>query len=223
MPIEHEVKQGDSTVKLADEHGFFSDTIWNDPANADLKKKRENMDVLLPGDVIVIPDKKPKDETKPTEQRHRFRRKGMPGVFRLQVFEADEPRANQRYILTAGSVSVEGTTDATGTLQEFVPPDCDKIKLVIGDDQQEHVFKIGHLDPINEMIGVQKRLFNLGHDPGPFDGQLSSQTRNAISAFQQRFDDLENTGEPDGPTVDRLDEVHDNVNDFPEQTSSDNQ
>lgn len=223
MPIEHEVKQGDSTIKLADKHGFFSDTIWNDPANAELKKKRENKDVLLPGDMIVIPDKEPKYETKPTEQRHRFRRKGMPGVFRVQVFDSDEPRANQRYILTAGPISSEGTTDATGTLKEFVPPSCSKIKLVIGDDEQEFIFQIGHLDPINEMIGVQKRLFNLGHDPGPFDGQLSPQTRAALTAFQQRFDDLEDTGKPDGPTIERLNEVYEKVNDFPEQKGSENQ
>lgn len=215
MPIEHEVKQGDSTIKLGDKHGFFPDTIWDDPANAELRRKRPDMNVLLPGDVVVIPDKKPKDETKPTEQRHRFRRKGMPAVFRLQVFDVEDPRENQDYRLTIDGTIHIGKTDETGTLEEYVSPGARRGKLVIGPDKFQLKIQFGHLDPINELAGVQKRLNNVGYDCGEPDGELNQKTKSALIAFQRRFD-LEETGEPDDATRDKLEEVHDEANEFPE-------
>lgn len=218
MPTEHEVKQGDSTIKLADKHGFFSDTIWNDPANAELKRDRPDMNVLLPGDILVIPDKKPKEEAKPTEQRHRFRRKGMPAVFRLQVFDIEEPRANQEYRLTIAGTIYTGTTDETGTLEEYVPPSARKGQLVIGPDEFTATIQFGHLDPITELQGVQKRLTNIGYDCSPENGELDDRTRQMLTDFQKRFD-LPETGQPDETTIQKLEEVHDAANAFPPQTN----
>ena len=72
MPINHQVKQGDCISSIAFENGFFPDTIWNHPSNAELKKKREDPHVLLPGDMVFIPDKRPKEVSEPTNQVHKF-------------------------------------------------------------------------------------------------------------------------------------------------------
>ena len=42
------------------------------------------------------------------------------------------------------------------------------------------------LDPIDEVSGVQGRLYNLGFRPGPHDGILGPLTEAAIKKFQQQ-------------------------------------
>ena len=217
MPIRHVIEQGDSVIQLSEEHGLFAQTIWDDPANADLKARRKNMNILLPGDVVVIPDIRPKGERVETLQHHRFRRKGIPAIFRLQVFNIEEPRANQDYVLDIDGVAQEGTTDEQGILEVYLPPDAEKGKLVIGPDRFFLKMQFGHLDPISELVGVQKRLNNLGYDCGEADGELNADTKAALKAFQRRFD-LAVTGEPDEATLQKLEEVYDRTNTFPEET-----
>jgi hypothetical protein len=60
MPIRHVVKPGDSVIQLSDEHGFYAMTIWDHADNAELKQKRADMNILMEGDVVVIPDKREK-------------------------------------------------------------------------------------------------------------------------------------------------------------------
>ena len=100
MPVQCVIQDGDSVIKLSEQYGFAAETIWSDSANASLKKSRPDMNVLVPGDVVVIPDKKVKQEKRPTGKRHKFRRKGIPALFRLQLFDGDSPRKNQDYQLT---------------------------------------------------------------------------------------------------------------------------
>jgi N-acetylmuramoyl-L-alanine amidase len=95
MPKQHIAKPNDCISSLALQYGFFPDTIWNDPANAKLRQEREDPNVLRTGDVVIIPDKRRKDEDKPTEQRHQFRRKGFPTTIHIRLLKNDEPRANE--------------------------------------------------------------------------------------------------------------------------------
>jgi ribosomal protein L16 Arg81 hydroxylase len=48
--------EGDYLAKLAHQFGFDADTVWNDPKNAQLQQVRPNPNILLPGDVLYIPD-----------------------------------------------------------------------------------------------------------------------------------------------------------------------
>src|SRR5262245_51865590 len=69
----HRVKQGEHLSRLAQQYGF-SDycTIWNHPQNAELKRKRNNPNVLYPGDILFIPDRELCEEVRPTDQCHAF-------------------------------------------------------------------------------------------------------------------------------------------------------
>jgi N-acetylmuramoyl-L-alanine amidase len=60
------------------------DTVWADPANAELRRKRTDPNVIFPGDVIVIPDLIAKSENGSTEALHRFRLKTTPSKLRLR-------------------------------------------------------------------------------------------------------------------------------------------
>jgi hypothetical protein len=208
MPIRHVVEDGDSVLSLAEQHGLFAATVWNDPANSDLKSQRTDMNILMPGDVVVIPDKRSRVETRQTGATYRFRRKGIPALLRLRILEYNQPRKNQDYTLTVDGQEQTGTTDDQGILEAYVPARSREGELVIGEDEEHIVLQFGHLDPVREISGVQKRLNNLGYDCGEVDGELSETTVAALKAFQQEAG-LEPTGEADTATQEKLRELHD--------------
>lgn len=218
---EYVVKDGDSIESIAFDKGYFWETLWNHPDNAELKEIRKDRNILLPGDRVTLPAKTAKQEPAQTEMRHRFVRRGVPAYCALQLFQDGEPRANQEYTLTVGEEVFTGVTDAEGKLKHPISPGATTGTLVIGPDRQEFPLRFGKLDPITELSGIQKRLNNLGFPCGAPSGQLDDRTRAAIRAFQERMN-LPPTGEPDSATVDRLRELHDEPQQYPpEQRASD--
>jgi N-acetylmuramoyl-L-alanine amidase len=216
MAIRHEVQQGESVISLSEKYGFFADTIWNDPANAELKKKRKNMNILMPGDIVIIRDKQLKEVKKQTGSLHKFRRKGIPVLFRLQLFDIEEPRANQEYSLDVDGQKYSRKTDSRGVLEQTIPANSKKGVLIIGPDELRLEIDFGYLDPINEISGIQKRLNNLGFYCGTPDNTLNHATKQALLEFQRRFR-LQETGEADSATVAKLTELHDKNELFPPQ------
>ena len=220
MPTQHTVSRGECISSIADDYGFFPDTVWDAPENAELKQQRRDPNILLPGDRVVIPDKRLKEVQKPTDKTHRFRKLGVPALFRLQVFAGEEPRANQQYTLAIdGQLTLQGTTDDQGMVEEGIPPGANQGKLTIGPDRFEVTIQFGMLPPIEELVGVQTRLNNLGYDCGPPDGVMNEQTRRALRRFQKRFA-LPVTGKADKATSRKLVDVHDQANDFPDESQA---
>src|SRR5436190_441453 len=122
MPIRYNVQPGDCISSIAFEHGLFPDTIWDDPANAALKAKRKNPNVLADGDVVAIPDKRPRTEPVETTKRHTFRRKGVPARLRIRLQENGMPLANLAFKLTGSGFEVSGQTDGGGLVDVSIPP-----------------------------------------------------------------------------------------------------
>jgi len=200
------VKQGDCISSIAKDTGHFWETIWNDPANAELKEVRKNPNVLLAHDRLTLPDKEQKQETGQTEMRHRFCRRGEPSWLRLRLTECGEPRANQDYALIIDGKERTGTTDVRGRLNEAIPGNARTAILRIG--KEEYRLKLGSVDPITEIKGVQTRLNNLGFNCGPVDGILGPKTRGALKAFQRRME-LPVSGKIDDATRKALEDEHD--------------
>src|SRR5262245_59214466 len=160
---EHVVKQGECITSIAKDTGHFWETIWNDAANADLRTVRVDPNVLLPEDRVHVPPLKEKWEPGQTEMRHRFRRRGEPAVLRLTLQYDDEPLANQPYTLDIDGQKVEGMTDAEGKLERGIPNNARRGVLVVGKDHpRTFELSLGHIDPVENLVGVQKRLINLG-------------------------------------------------------------
>ncbi|MFZ4574612.1 MAG: hypothetical protein ACOYN0_09460 [Phycisphaerales bacterium] len=84
----YEVRDGDCINSIAAAHGHFWERIWNDNANVDLRDNRKNADLLLPGDLLTIPLIEEGSFDGATEQRHRFRRKGVPVQLVIRVLTA---------------------------------------------------------------------------------------------------------------------------------------
>ena len=214
MPIRYEIKQGESVISLSEKHGLFVETIWNHPENAELKEKRRDMNILMPGDVLFIPDKRLKEVRRPTNNVHKFKRKGIPALFRLQLFDIEEPRANQEYSLEIDGKIYNGKTDSRGVLEKTIPTNSKKGVLIIGEQSYRLEINFGYLDPINEIAGVKKRLNNMGYDCGEPNNKLDEQVQIQLRLFQKRFS-LEPTGEADSPTLAKLEELHDKPKEFP--------
>lgn len=208
MPIRHVVLQGDSVSLLAERHGLAPDTIWGARANEGLRARRARMDVLFPGDEVAIPDRRPKQVACSTDARHRFRRRGVPMLFELQLLdERGAPRAHRDYLLEVDGVRHTGRTDAEGVLRNYIHNGARRGRLTIeGELEREVLF--GHLDPIETVSGVQKRLTNMGFPCADDGGELRAATIVALRTFQ-RLCGLEPTGAIDDATREEIRACHD--------------
>lgn len=213
MAETHIVEQGEYLASIAKDYGFSDwHTIYNHPQNASLKKKRPNPNVLLPGDEIFIPDKQLRQESCPTEKKHRFKVNVPKAWLKIVLKDADrKPIKNQPYTLIVAWLTFVGNTSEAGLVQEKIPIGVETGSLKLDKMNLAWNLKIGHLDPIEELdkkaiiSGMQARLNNLGFLCGPIDGILGPRTRGAIRKFH--LDVMKrktSSGEPDDDTQQAL-------------------
>lgn len=216
MATYHKVLQGECLSSISSRYGF-SDyrAIYDHPKNAHLKRKRPNPNILLPGDCLYIPDKQEKRETRSTAQEHRFQI-AMPTVL-LRLFlryEDEKPCADCRYTLKIDNVIHTGRTRNDGLLEQQIPAGASQaeVMLWLEEGNEEDTIRIplavGHLDPVEEVSGVQARLNNLGFSCGSVDGVAGAMTEQAIRRFQSAVG-LPVTGRMDAQTLNRLRQRHD--------------
>jgi hypothetical protein len=211
MPKQHSVQQGESLSLLADKYGLSSTTLWEDPANSDLKSRRPDPNALLAGDIVSIPDMAIKSIEVGCDKKHSFKRLGVPATFVLQLFDVLEPRANVNYSLVVDGEIKKGKTDAEGILKEFVPVNAKKGELILESADNLRVdIEFGHLDPLSEISGVQMRLNNLGFYVGESTGKMNEATQSALAKFQGAHN-LQVSGEVNDETLKKLEEMHDHA------------
>lgn len=153
----------------------------------------------------MIPDLRIREETRPTDAVHTFKRFGVPEKLRLVVLdERDEPRAGLRYVLTVDGTSIDGVTGDDGSVEAAIPPDAREGRLTSFDNGiEDYSLELGHLDPLTKDSGIRARLTNLGLDCGDNDESLAQ----AIMEFQQQRG-LDATGEMDDATRTKLKKVY---------------
>ncbi|MBL8175825.1 MAG: peptidoglycan-binding protein [Bryobacterales bacterium] len=207
MAKQHTANGGDSVESIAYEHGHFWETVWNDGANSKLRAERKDHNILEEGDVVSVPDLRQKEVAKPVDQRHRFRRKGVPSKIEVRLTEHDdEPRVGVNYSVKMGKRTVSGTTDGDGWIRFAVMPDVRKGVISLPDDES-YGFEVGTVRPATLLKGVQGRLRNLGYFKGALDGMESEELAEAIRWYQ-RDRKMAVTGEADAAVMDALESAH---------------
>jgi hypothetical protein len=215
MTFTHVVKQGDCLLRIAVQYGFADwRTIYEHGDNADFRKKRPNPNVIFPGDKIAIPDKDEKALDVPSGAKHRFTVKLLHTMLRVLIKdENDEPLAGKQFELKLGGETYEGATNGEGILEQKVPETDEEGELTVWatDDKEAARYfwnvRVGHLDPVEEVHGVQQRLNNLGFYCGDADGEMSEDLRLALRGFQD-IAGIEKTGAIDDATRSKLVEMH---------------
>src|SRR6185437_1841277 len=198
---------GDSILSIAADNGFFWETVWNHPENAQLKALRKDPTLIAPGDSVFVPDLSKKTETRGTDSRHSFKVKGVPAKLRIQLRVLGEPRANEPYILNVDGTVFQGNTDGNGVVEQFIPPNAKGGELRLNGGKEVIPVRIGYLNPIDTLSGVQQRLNNLGIYCGSEDGEMNDDTQASVRRFQQKYG-LPVTGDTDGATKAKLQQLH---------------
>jgi N-acetylmuramoyl-L-alanine amidase len=206
----HPALQGECISSIAKDTGHFWHTIWNQPANAALKSRRGDPNVLLPGDAVFVPTQRPKEEPGSTDQHHRFRRKGEPAWLRIAFKRDDLPRSGEPYVVEIDGKRFEGALDADGLLQCPIPGNARRGRLILGSDPETariYELALGELDPVAGDSGMEARLNHLGLWARRKDRPSVLWKRSALERFQRR-NGLPVTGDADAATRQRLQELH---------------
>jgi hypothetical protein len=211
------VRQGDHLRRLAATRGFDPEVVWGDASNAQLKALRVNYNVLLPGDILQLPDPVQTLIALEMGTTNTFTAPIAKPCTLTHTFLSDDdtPVANTGYT-TIGAVDDQTprATDANGTATFDVPIDADSVQIVF-ENGATYLLNVGHLDPAITPSGAGQRLINLGYldVAGPLsddDGSRADRDqcfRVALSAFQAD-NGLPSTGVLDDATGQKLAQVY---------------
>src|SRR5574342_90937 len=92
MAEDYRVQEGDCVNSIAFDRGLYWEAVWNHGNNAQLKQLRKNPNILKPGDILHVPDLTLEEQSRATEQRHKFKLKGVTVKLRLRIMEV--PKGN---------------------------------------------------------------------------------------------------------------------------------
>ena len=118
MAIKYQLKQGDCIYCIAEKYGVMAETIWNHPSNVQIKEERKNPNMLSPGDIIILPDKRIKEVREQTNQVYKFTTKWKNHQHWIEIElidDDDKPISNKKYMITLPDGTLkEGTLDQNG-------------------------------------------------------------------------------------------------------------
>jgi hypothetical protein len=191
MPV-HTIVEGDHLSRVAREHGFLSiKPIWNHPANSSLASQRVNPLVLAVGDVVVIPDFKPRTDDAGTNNVHTFVARVQPLLLRLRLFGPGGVLDGVACELAADDAPEQVFGDGQGGIDRPIQAKARRGRIIAHLEEPkvtmafdfDLVLLIGHLQPVDTEAGIRSRLSNLGYllTDEPEDTEA---LRSAVEEFQ---------------------------------------
>jgi hypothetical protein len=181
---QHTWKNRDSLSSLAADAGLASwERIWNDPANADLKRLRGSPENIREGDIVEIPEPILGEESGATEVRHPFVRVGVPPAHIKIITDSRNPRTatptEQRILqvstfVTTSQLPVGFLTASTdprnfkvevfdqGATAQFITCDIEAMKPILDARGRPQRDSTGHLtyesfSPRRQIAGLRLR------------------------------------------------------------------
>ncbi len=229
MSTPYTVRQGDYLAKIAHDHGFSKwQTVYQHADNEAFRQKRPDPNVIYPGDQLFIPDKNPRYASASSDQQRTFkqRRSATPVRLVLKNGITNDPVVILKYELATkhetftrlrgqqGSPAFDPKNLERGmVVEKLARPETEAtLKLWLRDEKAPdpdfaYTLKLGELDPVEEITGVQARLNNLGFHCGAIDGNCGPKTEAALRAFQSQHG-LRVDGQPNAATQAKLKALH---------------
>jgi hypothetical protein len=172
MPKNHNVQDGDCISSIAKQFGMSWDKIWNDGANTALRQLRKDPNVLFRGDVVVIPDKVPKEDGRAIDQHHVYRTQSELTHVKIRLTIDDKPRKNLPYELEVdGQMTKQDSTNNDGCLEAVIPANAMTGVLRVGNGNpvEKYDLVFGKVYPLDTADGISNRLNELGFYADPMD------------------------------------------------------
>jgi hypothetical protein len=173
MPDNHTVQEGEHISAIAELFGFTNwHSLWDYGPNAQLKQDRKYAHCLHPDDTVAIPDKQPKNDSKPTGKVHPYVLDTSPLYLRLRLEDLsgnklastdcavhlDEPEADDSITTNGDGIAEEKISKQVKTGSVTAKPD--------GKPEIKYDLKIGSLRDQQAFEGQRQRLNNLGYFAG---------------------------------------------------------
>lgn len=210
--MSYRIKQSECVAKIAFRHGFFPQTIWEDPKNTQLRRIRADLHIVAADDDVYIPPRRRGELAVQAGQSVSLLRKGVPERLRVRFLDVEHrPRVGVPFVLFVTLANgeecpeQEGYTDEAGFIDLPVSPDAAIANLFLdpAGSQEEIQLDLGFLDPAESNAGLQQRLNNLGYACGDEDGVAGELTRQAVAQLQADAG-LSATGEMDSITRQKI-------------------
>jgi len=192
-PKEHVVIEGERMSTIAFLEGVDAQATWDDQKNAALKKKREDPEILMPGDKVVVRKQADQHDGKP-EAGNDHDEAAVLSELKLHFFLAGKPLASKLLMMTIAQTPpaakgyptvVPLTTQPDGSLRFHLHPLVTECTFKFLDPVFEIRLLVGHLHPIDAGGGVEQRLNNLGYHcplPAPSPGKEQEKAQKVLRA-----------------------------------------
>ena len=183
-PADHLVRPGDHLSRVAATFGFRSfGPLWNDPANAALRKRRANPHILAVDDPVHVPELVLREVDRTTEQKHRFTAQVHPLQLRLTLRDwNDEPRPGElKEVLVDGRAA---KFQVVGAGSIAIPVEALTDRVTVRTPGGDLTARIGFLQPVDTLAGQRERLTNLGYEAGDSSDPKQLDFRSAVEEFQ---------------------------------------
>jgi hypothetical protein len=162
--IPYVVRAGDYLTAVAHARGLTPGDIWDHPANADLRKKRPNPEILAPGDILFIPV---------VEREWLPVSAGSTNTYVVTIPLVEihvvlhgsdgKPLAGKSLVLEPDPGVKSPTTDGTGLLKVKIPVTVRRVTVTVPDANLKFQIRVGELDPHDTSSGILSRLRQLGY------------------------------------------------------------
>ncbi|MGQ8367231.1 peptidoglycan-binding domain-containing protein [Glaciecola sp. 1036] len=185
------VKSGDCCASLAKQFGYKDPTsIYQNQANEKLRNLRPNMHLLQTGDVVFLPEKKPKSMPIDKSGKVQITVKGQVTQFKTLIQDnLGNPLANKPFEIEIKNQTINGLTNSIGEIKVNIDASAKTgILRIFLDSVKKNTLtwplEFGALPPHDSIIGAQARLNNLGFYCANEAGEIDQSTQDAICSFK---------------------------------------